>query len=115
MTKPFSDEDILDRMVRAVEKVRERLHRTVRALEDAKIPYAVTGGNAVAAWVARVDEAAVRNTPDIDILLGRLRLRVRPIRSVESRFRASTRQWDRDVSRRAGREGPRCGPHHLRR
>ena len=29
------------------------------------------GGNAVAAWVARVDEAAVRNTQDVDILLRR--------------------------------------------
>jgi hypothetical protein len=71
MTSLQDDVDLLDRMVRAVEKVRERLHRAARALEDAKIPYAVTGGNAVAAWVARVDEAAVRNTPDIDILLRR--------------------------------------------
>ncbi|MBI3926513.1 MAG: hypothetical protein HY319_13310 [Armatimonadetes bacterium] len=30
------------------------------ALEDAGIAYAVAGGNAVAAWVSRVDEAAVR-------------------------------------------------------
>ena len=29
------------------------------------------GGNAVAAWVARVDESAVRNTQDVDILLKR--------------------------------------------
>ena len=29
------------------------------------------GGNAVASWVARVDEAAVRNTQDVDILLNR--------------------------------------------
>ena len=36
-----------------------------------QIPYAVVGGNAVAAWVARVDEAAVRNTQDVDILLNR--------------------------------------------
>ena len=49
-----------DRMVRAVEKVRERLLRAAAALEQAGIPYAVTGGNAVAAWVSRVDEAAVR-------------------------------------------------------
>jgi hypothetical protein len=34
-------------------------------------PYAVAGGNAVAAWVSRVDEAAVRNTPDVDIVLRR--------------------------------------------
>jgi hypothetical protein len=61
-------------MVRAVEKVRERLRRATAALEDAGIPYAVIGGNAVASWVARVDEAAVRNTQDVDILLNRLDL-----------------------------------------
>jgi hypothetical protein len=71
MTRLEDDVDLLDRMVRAVEKVRERLHRAARILEDAKIPYAVIGGNAVAAWVARVDEAAVRNTQDVDILLRR--------------------------------------------
>jgi hypothetical protein len=64
---PFS----LDRMVRAVEKVRDRLLRATAALENAAVPYAAIGGNAVAGWVARVDEAAVRNTPDIDILLRR--------------------------------------------
>lgn len=61
----------LERMVRAVEKVRERLLRATAALDRAGIPYAVAGGNAVAAWVSRVDEAAVRNTQDVDILLRR--------------------------------------------
>ena len=61
----------IDRMVRAVERVKERLLRTARVLETAGIPYAVIGGNAVAAWVSRVDEAAVRNTQDVDILLRR--------------------------------------------
>ncbi len=64
---PFS----LDRMVNAVEKVRDRLLRVTRALETAGIDYAVVGGNAVAAWVARVDEAAVRNTQDVDVLIRR--------------------------------------------
>src|SRR5271163_3132788 len=64
-----------ERMIRAVEKVRERLRRAVAALEAAKIPYAVAGGNAVAAWVSRVDETAVRNTRDVDILLRRDDLR----------------------------------------
>ncbi len=58
-------------MVRAVEKVRDRLRRATAALAAAKIPYAVVGGNAVAAWVSRVDEAAVRNTQDVDILIRR--------------------------------------------
>ncbi len=66
--------DILDRMVRAAEKVRERLLRATAALELAGVPYAVAGGNAVAAWVAKVDEAAVRNTPDVTILIRRVDL-----------------------------------------
>lgn len=58
-------------MIRAVEKVRERLLKAAAALEAAKVPYAIIGGNAVAAWVSRVDEAAVRNTADVDLLLRR--------------------------------------------
>jgi hypothetical protein len=60
-----------ERMIRAVEKVRERLERAVAALEAAGIPYAVVGGNAVANWVATVDEGAARNTRDVDILVRR--------------------------------------------
>lgn len=60
-----------ERMNNAVEKVRLRLLRAASALAQAKVPYAVAGGNAVAAWVSRVDEAAVRNTQDVDIILRR--------------------------------------------
>jgi hypothetical protein len=63
--------NLLDRMVLAVERVRDRLLRASAALEAAKVPYAVAGGNAVAAWVATIDAAAVRNTQDVDILLRR--------------------------------------------
>ncbi|MFN0055263.1 MAG: hypothetical protein ACKV0T_24215 [Planctomycetales bacterium] len=62
---------VLDRMVLAVELVRERLLRATAALERAGVPYAVIGGNAVAAGVARVDPTAVRNTSDVDLLLER--------------------------------------------
>ncbi len=58
-------------MVNAVEKVRTRLIKATAALERAGVKYAVAGGNAVALWVSRVDEAAVRNTQDVDILLRR--------------------------------------------
>jgi hypothetical protein len=71
MAESDPGEMILERMVRAVEKVRERLVRAATALEKAGIAYAVVGGNAVAAWVARVDETAVRNTQDVDILIRR--------------------------------------------
>jgi hypothetical protein len=64
-------ETTLDRMMRAVEAVRERLLRATSALAGAGVRYAVAGGNAVAAHVARVDSAAVRNTRDVDILLRR--------------------------------------------
>jgi hypothetical protein len=60
-----------ERMIRAVEKVRERLLRATRALDEAGVPYAVIGGNAVAAWVSRVDESAVRNTQDVDLMIRR--------------------------------------------
>jgi len=55
----------------AVEKVRQRLQRAVKALEQAGIAYAVVGGNAVAEWVGRADAAAVRYTQDVDILIRR--------------------------------------------
>jgi hypothetical protein len=66
----FSDAS-WERMIRAVEKVRERLNRATTALQQAGIPYAVAGGNAVAAWVSTIDEAAVRNTQDVDLVLNR--------------------------------------------
>ena len=61
----------LDRMERAVEKVRSRLLRSTAALETAGVPYAVIGGNAVMAWVEQVDESAVRFTQDVDLVLRR--------------------------------------------
>jgi hypothetical protein len=63
--------EILDRMERAVAKVRERVLRASSALTQAGIPFAVVGGNAVASWVATVDEGAVRNTRDVDLLVRR--------------------------------------------
>lgn len=65
------DDALLDKMVRAVEAVKDRLKRAAAALEAGGVPYAVVGGNAVAAWVAMADEAAVRNTRDVDILIRR--------------------------------------------
>jgi hypothetical protein len=65
--EPFS----IDRMIRAVEKVKDRLRRSTAALEAASIPYCVVGGNAVAAWVSRIDESAARATQDVDILIRR--------------------------------------------
>ena len=58
-----------ERTIRAVELVKERLLRATAALENAGIAYAVIGGNAVAAWVGRVDQSAVRFTQDVDLLI----------------------------------------------
>ena len=60
-----------ERMIAAVDAVRERASRIATALERAGIKHAVIGGNAIAAWVARVDVEAVRNTKDVDVLVRR--------------------------------------------
>lgn len=55
----------------AVERVERLLKRVTAALDSAGVRYAVIGGNAVAAWVATIDDGAVRNTKDVDIMLRR--------------------------------------------
>jgi hypothetical protein len=55
----------------AVTSIRIRLERACAALEAAGVPHAVVGGNAVAVWVGLVDQGAIRNTRDVDILLRR--------------------------------------------
>lgn len=60
-----------ERALMAAEKVKERLRRATRALDASSVPYAVVGGNAVAEWVGRIDEDAVRNTRDVDLLVRR--------------------------------------------
>ena len=71
MRVPSLHDATWERMIRAVEKVRERCDRAAKAFETAGIPYAVIGGNAVANWVASIDEGSVRNTRDVDILIRR--------------------------------------------
>ncbi len=67
----YTGDELWARIKRAVDKVKDRLRRITQVLESAGIPYAVIGGNAVQLWVAQVDEAAVRNTQDVDILIRR--------------------------------------------
>ena len=67
-------EAILDRAVAAVEKVRERLLRATTALENAQIPYAVVGGNAVFLWMTQRGAGGERFTPNVDLLLSRVDL-----------------------------------------
>lgn len=86
LTELLIDEALMQRMVRAVERVRERMHRAAHALQQAGIPYAVIGGNAVAAHVGRVDESAVRNTQDVDILLQRTDLEAAKVALTKAGF-----------------------------
>lgn len=67
----------------AVERVGKLLRTATTALEKGGVPYAVIGGNAVAAWVATVDPGAVRFTKDVDILIRRTDL-VKAARVFES-------------------------------
>lgn len=67
----YTGDALWNRIERAVEKVQERLGRVTKTLDEAGVPYAVVGGNAVQLWVAQVDETAVRNTRDVDVLLQR--------------------------------------------
>lgn len=60
-----------DLYLAAVERVKQKLQRATAALDAAGIPYAVIGGNAVAAWVADKDPTAVRTTQDVDVMLRR--------------------------------------------
>lgn len=60
-----------DLYLAAVERVRQKLMRATAALDAAGVPYAVIGGNAVAAWVADKDPGAVRTTRDVDLLVRR--------------------------------------------
>ena len=62
---------LIRRMEAAVEIVENRLKRATNALAAGGVDYAVIGGNAVRAWVAKVDADAVRNTRDVDLLLRR--------------------------------------------
>ena len=72
MPTPSLQDATWERMIRAVEEVRERCAETAaKALDAASIPYAVIGGNAVANWIASIDKGSVRNTRDVDILIRR--------------------------------------------
>jgi hypothetical protein len=75
-----------ERTIQAVDKVRERMLRATAALEKAGIAYAVIGGNAVATWVGQVDQAAVRFTQDVDVLIRRADLEALKLALAEAGF-----------------------------
>ncbi len=101
---PFDVLSTIDRMVKAVEMVRERLLRATAALEQAGVPYCVIGGNAVAAWVASVDPSATRNTQDVDLLVRRsdldaVRAALEPVGFRQRQVRGNTMFLDSDQNR----------------
>src|SRR5436190_17849051 len=86
-----------ERMERAVQKIQERLERTAATLEQAGVPYAIIGGNAVRAWVAQADEAAVRTTRDVDIQHHRILRLDALVRMKLTAFRDKDRMHLRDM------------------
>src|SRR5437879_1358042 len=58
-----------ERYIMAMDKLTDRLNRITGALKKIGVPYALGGGQAVAYWVATKEPAAVRTTPNVDLLL----------------------------------------------
>lgn len=71
LTLPRLRDDTMDRVIQSIEKVQDRVRRFSKAMTPTGISYAVIGGNAVGYWVAQVNEAAVRFTRDVDVLIRR--------------------------------------------
>lgn len=76
MSSSLSNDILWRRIIGAVEAIRARMLRACAALEAAGVPHAVVGGNAVAVWVGTIDEGAIRNTRDVDLLIRRADLPV---------------------------------------
>lgn len=62
-------EQLWNRIGESMDRVEQRLRRTISILEAAGVPFAIVGGNAVRIWVAQVDPGAVRATNDVDVLV----------------------------------------------
>lgn len=71
MTGPYDQLMGLAPHLLAIERSQQCRRKVTAALDAARVPYALVGGNAVAAWVARVDPGATRATRNIDLLVRR--------------------------------------------
>src|SRR5271155_5187727 len=96
MAEPVAAVSGWERAFMAAEKVKDRMRRAAAALGRANVPYAVVGGNAVAEWVGRVDEGAVRNTRDVDILIRRADLEAAKAALATANF-VHCHTWDVDM------------------
>ena len=99
--------DPFDRIEQGIANVRERLTPATHALEAAGIPYAVVGCNAVAHWVATVDEAAVRFTPDVDVMIERTRFEAAEVAMSSVGF-----SWNRSLDSVLFLDGPDGKPRN---
>jgi len=63
--------DTWERVQMSLDAIRDRLLRVTTMFNLNHIPYAVVGGNAVAAYVGQVDLTAVRATKDVDVMVRR--------------------------------------------
>ncbi len=64
----FGDE-LWKKIGESMDRVEQRLRKTIGILEASAVPFAIVGGNAVRIWVAQVDPGAVRATNDVDVLI----------------------------------------------
>ena len=86
MSSTLSNDILWRRISGAVEAIKQRMLRACAALDAARVPHAVVGGNAVAVWVGTVDEGAIRNTRDVDLLIRRADLDAATEALVQSGF-----------------------------
>lgn len=105
---------ILKRMAEAPEKVYARRRSVAKVVDEAGIPYAVVGGNAVAAWIARIDAGEVRNLRDVNFRLDRGDWEATRVAMKRARVSLLPCSWGRHVSRTTGRSGARRGSGDLR-
>ena len=68
-----------------MEKVKKTLYKITKLLNEDGIPYSVIGGNAVAAWVAAIDEN-LATKHDVELLR-------RDIKEMEGRVKAGIIIW----------------------
>jgi hypothetical protein len=64
-------EDVLERMDLAAANVRKRQAQILHALKESNVRFALSGSNAVFAWIASVDEAATRQYRNVEFIVQR--------------------------------------------
>jgi hypothetical protein len=70
-SQPITTPDYWGRYLMALDEIARRFEQITRAFNDAGVPYAIIGGQAVAIWVSTIDPDAVRTTKDVDLMIRR--------------------------------------------